>query len=53
MIIGRLPRRGRRSGSGGNIRRENPLHISAKILATIIATLMATLKKSFGNYIQS
>jgi hypothetical protein len=41
-----LPRRGRRSGKGGNIRRQQPLHISENISTTIliIATLMATLR---------
>jgi hypothetical protein len=51
----KLPRRGRRSGKGEKIRRQQPLHISAKIPTTIaiIATLMATLRKNVGNYIQS
>jgi hypothetical protein len=37
---------------GAKIRRRQPLHISAKILATI-ATLMATPRKNVRNYIQS
>jgi hypothetical protein len=51
----KLPRRGRKSGKGERIRRQNPLHISARILETIvtIAILMITLRKSVGNYIQS
>jgi hypothetical protein len=48
-----FPRRGRRSGKGENIRRQQPLHISEKILTSIatIVKLMATLRKSVGNYI--
>jgi hypothetical protein len=48
---GKLPRRGR-SGKGKWIRRQQPLHISARIPATI-AILMASLRKSVGNYIHS
>jgi hypothetical protein len=46
---------GKKKWKGGKIRRQQPLHISAKIPTTIaiIATLMATLRKSVGNYIQS
>ena len=49
----KLPRRGRRNGKGENIRRQEPLHISAKIPTTIaiIAKLMATPRKNVGNCI--
>jgi len=49
----KLPRRGRRSGRGRRIRRQQPLHISARIPTTIltIAILMVTLRKSAGKYI--
>ena len=49
----KLPRRGRRSGKGGKIRIEQPLHNTVKIPTTIeiIATLMATPRKNVGNYI--
>jgi hypothetical protein len=49
-----IPRRGRRSGRRGRIRRWKPLHISARIPTTIvtIAILMVTLRKSVRNYIQ-
>jgi hypothetical protein len=48
-----LPRRGRRSEKGEKIRRQQPVHISAKIPTTIaiIATLMPMLRKKDGNYI--
>jgi hypothetical protein len=48
-----LPRRGRRSGKGENIKGQQPLHIIINIPATItiIAMLMATLRKNDGNYI--
>jgi hypothetical protein len=52
--IGKLPRRGRRSGRGGRIRRGNSLQISERIPTTIltIAILMVTLRKSDRNYIK-
>jgi hypothetical protein len=51
----KLPRRGRRSGKGEKIRRQQPLHIGVNIPTTIaiIATLMTTPRKNLGNYIQS
>jgi hypothetical protein len=51
----KLPRRGRRSGKGEEIRRKYPLHISANILETIaiIATLIATPRKNARKYIHS
>jgi hypothetical protein len=53
--VRKLPRRGRRSGKGEKIRRQQPLHNRVKIPTTIaiIATLMATPRKNVGNYIQS
>jgi hypothetical protein len=49
----KFPRRGRRSGKGERIRRQQPLHIISRILATIItiAILMGTLRKSVVSYI--
>jgi hypothetical protein len=46
----KLPRRGRRSGKGGNIIIQQPLQISENILETIsiIATLMSTSRKNDG-----
>jgi hypothetical protein len=54
-ITRNLPRRGRISGKGENIRRQQPLHINENISTTIaiIGTLMDKLRKCYGNYIQS
>jgi hypothetical protein len=50
----KIPRRGRRSGKGENIRTQKPLQNNGNILTTIaiISTLITTLRKNDGNYIQ-
>jgi hypothetical protein len=50
----KLPRRGKISGKGGNIIRQQALHVGENVPTTIviIATLMATPRKNVGNCIQ-
>jgi len=49
----KLPRRERRSGKGGRIRRRKSLHIYTRIPITIVTfgILMITLMKTARNYI--